>query len=110
MESQILNQEAQVAPEEARVLTADQLAERWQVDRNTIYVKIREGSLPTLSLFGKPRIPLQAIEEIEYCGTDKNETYKERRLRLTITQKEQEISELKAVIKKMLRVGMEVSL
>lgn len=110
MESQILNQEAQTAPEEASVLTADQLAERWQVDRNTIYVKIREGSLPTLSLFGKPRIPLQAIEEIEYCGTDKNETYKERRLRLTITQKEQEISELKAVIKKMLRVGMEVSL
>lgn len=110
MESQIVNQEAQVAPEEASVLTADQLAERWQVDRNTIYVKIREGSLPTLSLFGKPRIPLQAIEEIEYCGTDKNETYKERRLRLTITQKDQEISELKAVIKKMLKAGMEVSL
>lgn len=110
MESQIFNQEAQVAPDEASVLTADQLAERWQVDRNTIYVKIREGSLPTLSLFGKPRIPLHAIEEIEYCGTDKNETYKERRLRLTITQKEQEISELKAVIRKMLKAGMEVSL
>jgi hypothetical protein len=110
MESQIANQEAQIVPEAAKALTAEQLAERWQVDRNTIYVKIREGSLPTLALFGKPRIPLQAIEEIEYCGTDKNETYKERRLRMTITQKEQEISELKAVIRKMLKAGMEVSL
>jgi hypothetical protein len=35
------------------ILTADQLAERWQVEKGWIYAKVRAGELPKIPLPGK---------------------------------------------------------
>ena len=48
------------------ILTAEQLAERWQVPKSWIYAKVRTGELPRLPLPGKYiRFRLETIEEFE---------------------------------------------
>ena len=50
------------------ILTAEQLAERWQVDKGWIYAKCRTGELPKVPLPGRYiRFRLDVIERFE-CG------------------------------------------
>ena len=48
------------------ILTAEQLAERWQVEKQWIYAKCRSGELPKIPLPGKyVRFRLDTIERFE---------------------------------------------
>jgi predicted DNA-binding transcriptional regulator AlpA len=50
----------------SRLLTAEELAERWQVPTGWIYAKCRTGELPKVPLPGKYiRFRLDVIEEFE---------------------------------------------
>ncbi len=48
-----------------RLLTADELADRWQVPRSWVYAASRTGRIPTLRLGHYCRYRLDAIEEWE---------------------------------------------
>lgn len=48
-----------------KLLTADELAERWQVPRSWVYAASRTGRIPTLRLGHYCRYRLDAIEEWE---------------------------------------------
>lgn len=77
------------------VLTAVELAERWDVEPSTIYTKIREGSIPTIEVLGKPRIPIKIVEEMESCSPKSGESFTERRMRHKYEEAQQEINQLK---------------
>lgn len=47
------------------LLTAEQLAERWQVPRSHVYRLTREGAIPTVRLGRYYRYRLDAIEAFE---------------------------------------------
>ena len=50
----------------SEILTADQLADRWQVEKGWIYAKVRSGELPNIPLPGKyVRFRLDTIEAFE---------------------------------------------
>jgi excisionase family DNA binding protein len=51
-----------------RLLTADQLAERWQVPRAHIYRLSRQGRLPCIEIGRYRRWSLHAVEEFERSG------------------------------------------
>lgn len=51
-----------------RLLTADELAARWQVPRSQVYRLTREGALPTVKLGRYYRYQLAAVEEFEATG------------------------------------------
>jgi excisionase family DNA binding protein len=57
-----------VTSEASRLLTASQVAERWQVDKAHVYRLAREGCLPTVRLGRYARFRLDAIEEYERAG------------------------------------------
>jgi excisionase family DNA binding protein len=67
--------------DDAPILTADDLAERWMVSRQTIYDWTRAGALPVIPLPGRIlRFRRDAIEEFErkhahetWAGTRNNE-------------------------------------
>ena len=48
-----------------RLLTADQLAERWQVPKSQVYALTRRGEIPTVKLGKYYRYRLDAIEAFE---------------------------------------------
>jgi excisionase family DNA binding protein len=48
-----------------RLLTADELAERWQVPKSHVYRLTREGAIPTVKLGRYYRYRLDAIERFE---------------------------------------------
>lgn len=48
-----------------QLLTADQLADRWQVRTSHIYRLAREGKIPTVELGRYKRFRLDAIEAFE---------------------------------------------
>lgn len=50
------------------LLTADDLAARWQVPKSQIYRLAREGDLPVVRLGKYMRFSLAAIEEFETTG------------------------------------------
>ena len=53
-------------PAEREILTAEQLAERWQVPKSWVYEKTRTKEIPSIPLPGKyRRYRLDAIEEFE---------------------------------------------
>lgn len=52
----------------SRLLTADELAERWQVERSHVYRLTRRGVLPAVSLGRYYRYRLDAIERFEIAG------------------------------------------
>ena len=52
-----------------QLLTAEQLAERWQVPRSHVYRLAREGRIPTVELGRYRRWRLDAIERFE-LGAD----------------------------------------
>ena len=45
----------------AKLLTADELAERWQIPKSHVYRLSREGSLPTVQLGRYRRFRLDAV-------------------------------------------------
>jgi excisionase family DNA binding protein len=49
----------------AQLLTADQLAERWQVEKAHVYRLAREGRIPTVRIGRYARFRLDAIEAWE---------------------------------------------
>lgn len=51
-----------------RLLTADDLAERWQVPKAHVYRLTRSGQLPTVKLGRYCRYELRAVEEFESGG------------------------------------------
>lgn len=48
-----------------QLLTADQLAERWQVPKSQVYALTRTGAIPTVRLGRYYRYRLDAIEAFE---------------------------------------------
>jgi len=54
--------------EAARLLTADELARRWQVPKAHVYRLAREGRLPTVELGRYRRWRVDAIESFELDG------------------------------------------
>ena len=50
------------------LLTADDLAARWQVPKGQIYRLTREGQIPTVQLGKYYRYALAAVEEFEAAG------------------------------------------
>ena len=52
----------------AQLLTADQLAERWQVPKSQVYRLTREGALPTVRIGRYYRYALDVIEAWEREG------------------------------------------
>jgi excisionase family DNA binding protein len=48
-----------------RLLTADQLAERWQVPKSQVYTLTRRGEIPTVKLGKYYRYRLDEIEAFE---------------------------------------------
>jgi excisionase family DNA binding protein len=52
-----------------RLLTAEELAERWAVRKERVWRLTREGKLPVVNLGGRnKRYRLDAIEEFERTG------------------------------------------
>jgi excisionase family DNA binding protein len=56
------------APTVTRLLTADQLAERWQVPKSHVYRLTREGKIPAVKLGRYYRYLLEAVEDFERAG------------------------------------------
>ena len=54
--------------EASQLLTAEQLADRWQVKKSTVYLRTREGSIPAVRIGRLYRYRLQAIEQYEIGG------------------------------------------
>jgi excisionase family DNA binding protein len=50
------------------LLTAGQVAERWQVPKSHVYRLAREGTIPTVALGRYYRFQIQAIAEFERAG------------------------------------------
>ncbi|MGI8729221.1 MAG: helix-turn-helix domain-containing protein [Solirubrobacteraceae bacterium] len=48
-----------------QLMTADQLAERWQVPKSHVYRLAREGRIPTVELGRYRRFRVDAIEAFE---------------------------------------------
>lgn len=57
-----------MSAEAARLLTAEQLAERWQIPKSHVYRLTREGRLPTVKLGRYCRYRLEAVETFEANG------------------------------------------
>jgi excisionase family DNA binding protein len=53
-----------------QLLTADQLAERWQVPTSHVYRLARDGRIPTVELGRYRRWRLDAIEQYENSCTN----------------------------------------
>lgn len=56
------------ASSNGRLLTADELAERWQVPATHVYRLSREGKLPTVRLGRYRRFRLAEVEAFEAAG------------------------------------------
>lgn len=53
-----------------QLLTADQLAKRWQVPTSQVYRLARDGRIPTVQLGRYRRWRLDAIEQFERGNSD----------------------------------------
>lgn len=51
-----------------RLLTAEQLADRWQVPKSQVYRLARRGAIPVVQLGRYYRFQLEAIESLERTG------------------------------------------
>ncbi len=56
-----------------QLLTADQLARRWQVPKSHVYRLTREGAIPAVKLGRYYRYRLDAIEAFEVGDVDRPE-------------------------------------
>lgn len=58
----------------SRLLTADDLAARWSVDRSLIYKLTRRGSLPAVRLGRVVRYRIEVVEAFEDAGGTSGES------------------------------------
>ena len=58
----------------SQLLTADQLAQRWQVPKSHVYRLTREHAIPAVKLGRYYRYRLDAIEAFEVGDADRPET------------------------------------
>lgn len=56
-----------------QLLTADQLADRWQIPKSHVYRLTREGAIPTVKLGRYYRYRLDAIQAFETRDDDRPE-------------------------------------
>ena len=56
------------APTVTRLLTADELAARWQLPKSHVYRLTREGKIPAVKLGRYYRYLVEAVEEFERSG------------------------------------------
>lgn len=54
--------------EAGQLLTAEQLAERWQIAKSHVYALTRDGAIPTVKLGRYYRYHPEAIEQFEIGG------------------------------------------
>jgi len=54
--------------EAEQLLTAEELAQRWQIRPSTVYALTRKGSIPTVRLGRLYRYRLAAVEAYEAAG------------------------------------------
>jgi excisionase family DNA binding protein len=59
---------ARASSEAARLLTAEQVAARWQVPKSVVYRLTREAKLPTVQLGRYYRYSIAALEAFESDG------------------------------------------
>jgi len=59
---------ADLAENPNRLLTADDVAERWQVSRSQVYGLVRAGKIPTVAIGRYYRFRLDALVEWEQQG------------------------------------------
>lgn len=57
-----------------QLLTAGQLAERWQVPTSHVYRLARDGRIPTVELGRYRRFRLDAVEQFENSFNNQKET------------------------------------
>ncbi len=57
-----------------QLLTADQLALRWQVPKSHVYRLAREGAIPVVELGRYRRFRLDAIEQFEESFSNERKT------------------------------------
>ncbi len=62
----------------ATLLTADDLAARWQVPKSHVYRLAREGRLPTVELGRYRRFTIAAVESFEAGGGTQTASQAER--------------------------------
>lgn len=60
-------------PNARQLLTADQLARRWQIPKSHVYRLTREGAIPTVKLGRYYRYRLDIIEAFEAGDVDRPE-------------------------------------
>jgi excisionase family DNA binding protein len=58
----------------SQLLTADQLAERWQVSKSQVYRLSRERYLPTVHIGRYYRYRIEAVEDWERGGNENPES------------------------------------
>ena len=58
----------------SQLLTADELADRWQIPKSHVYRLTREGRLPTVRLGRYCRYRLVDLEQFEINGGTQNTT------------------------------------
>lgn len=85
--------------------TVLEAAEILRTTPNTIRVKIREGKIPIHPLEGNPLIPKDFIDTWDI---NTKETFIVKKLKHEIELKDQEIQELKNIIRSMVKIGLEV--
>jgi len=56
------------APARGNLLTAEEVAARWQVSRSQVYALVRSGKIPTVVIGRYYRFRLDALEEWELAG------------------------------------------
>lgn len=88
-------------------LTVEQVAKLFQVTPQSVYQKIKDGTIPMHPWFGKPRIPKEAVMNWD---VNTKSTFTERKLRQVIELRDEEIRFLKNTIRNIVKTGLEVEI
>jgi len=80
-----------------------------QLAEKTVRSKVSKGEIPRIPNIGEIRIPGSYIQNCE-IGMYEKGTFAERRLKEIVSEKDQEIQELKSKIRRILKIGMEVDI
>lgn len=59
---------ARAATPSSTTMTIDELAERWRVDRKSLYEMVRSGDLPVIRIGRLVRVSLRTVESLEQPG------------------------------------------
>jgi excisionase family DNA binding protein len=67
------------AKQNERLMTVDELAERWQVEPAWVYKKAKDPDFPTIRLGGNIRFAFEDIEEYEKQAKENDSARRRRR-------------------------------